>query len=97
VFLLPAEDAESYEVDDYQPCRHDTELGANIPEVLAFGGDEAGTVDYGRERQEAGDVLQPVGHQEAWEESAAQEQPPMAKPMPRITMMLNAKNKASSK
>ena len=39
VMLFPAEDPESDEVDGYEPEGHYAQLRAELPQVLALGGD----------------------------------------------------------
>jgi hypothetical protein len=71
--LFPAEDAEGNQIDHYQPCGHNAQLGTDLRQMRTFGGDQASTVNYRAQRQVGGNVLQPMRHQKAWEERTAQE------------------------
>ena len=71
--LFPAEDAEGDGVDDDEPDGNQAQLGADLPEVLAFCGEQAQPVNDRGQRQEGSDMLQPVRHEVAREEGARQE------------------------
>lgn len=53
VYLFPAEDAESNQVDDKHPEADQAELRQDVDEVLAFGRNQTDAVDDWGQRQES--------------------------------------------